>query len=75
MSEVTKAPRRGIGSVITEQLLAGATNEVALAAVKAEFPESATTAATVSWYRNNLRGKGEKIPTAREAAKAAKPAE
>lgn len=73
MSEETKAPRRGIGTIITEQLHAGATNEAALAAVKAEFPESATTLATVSWYRNSLRKKGEGVPTAREAAKAATP--
>lgn len=74
MSEETKAPRRGVGTIVTEQLRAGATNEVALAAAKAEFPESNTTLATVSWYRNQLRSKGEKVPTAREASKAAAPA-
>jgi hypothetical protein len=62
--------KRGIGTVMTEQLLAGKTNDAVLEAVKAEFPESNTSKATVSWYRNNLRTKGEKVPTAREAASA-----
>lgn len=71
----TKTPKRGVGTVIREQLLAGATNEAALEAVKAEFPESGTTKATVSWYRNNMRAKGDKVPTAREAAAASKAAD
>jgi hypothetical protein len=71
MSEAApSAPKRGVGTVVREQLLAGATNQDALDAAKAEFPQSATTLATVSWYRNDLRAKGEKVPTAREAAKA-----
>jgi hypothetical protein len=73
-AETPKARKRGVGTVVAEQLRAGATNDVALAAAKAEFPGSATTLATVSWYRNSLRGKGEAVPTAREAAKAAAPA-
>lgn len=71
--ETTKTPKRGVGTVIREQLLAGATNDAALDAVKAEFPEAKTTAATVSWYRNDMRAKKESVPTAREAAAAAKP--
>lgn len=73
MSEETKTPKRGVGTVIREQLIAGATNEAALEAVKAEFPESATSASTVSWYRNDLRkdGNPHKVPTANEAKKAA----
>jgi hypothetical protein len=74
MSE-EKAPKRGIGTVIVEQLRAGATNEEALAAVKVEFPESSTSNTTVSWYRNDLRKKGEAIPTAAEARRAKAPAE
>jgi hypothetical protein len=74
MTQETKPARRGIGTVIKEQLLAGATNEAALAAVKAEFPESATSAATVSWYRNDLRQKGEQVPTASDAKRKAKEA-
>ena len=78
MSEDTKAPKtpkRGVGTVIKEQLRAGATNEAALAAVKVEFPEAQTTLATVSWYRTNLRSTGETVPSAREVKKAAKAAE
>lgn len=67
----TKTPKRGVGTVIREQLLAGATNDVVLAAVKAEFPESSTTLSTVSWYRNDMRRAGQKVPSALEAKKAA----
>ena len=67
-----KAPKRGVGTVIKEAILAGKTNAEALAAAKAEFPESGTTAATVSWYRNDLRKDGHQVPTARELNKKAK---
>lgn len=60
--------KRGIGTVMVEQLRAGKTNDAVLEAVKVEFPESNTSKATVSWYRNSLRAKGETVPTAREAA-------
>lgn len=74
-----KAPKRGIGTVIKEAILAGKTNEEALTAAKAEFPDAGTTASTVSWYRNQLRKEGHaEVPTARElkkkAAEAAKAA-
>jgi hypothetical protein len=82
-AKAPKTPKRGIGTVIKEAILAGKTNEGALAAAKAEFPEAGTTASTVSWYRNQLRKEGHsEVPTARElkkkaadAAKAAAPAE
>lgn len=70
-----KAPRRGVGTVIREQLRAGATNEEAQAAAVAEFPSTKTTVATVSWYRNDMRKKGEAILSAREVNKARAPAE
>lgn len=70
MSEETKTPKRGVGTAIKERLLAGDDNAAALAAVKAEFPESATTLSTVSWYRTNLRKEDKSVPTAREASKA-----
>lgn len=69
-----KAPKRGIGTVVREAILAGKTNEEALAAVVAEFPESKATLASVSWYRNDLRKKGHDVPTAREVKKTAEPA-
>ena len=76
MTEETKAPKRGVGTVVKERLIAGDTNEMALAAAKAEFPDSATSAQTVSWYRNQLRkdGNKQKVPTAAEAKKAHAPA-
>ncbi len=78
MTEATATlttPKRGVGTVIREQLIAGATNEQALAAVQAEFPGSSTTAQSVSWYRNDLRkdGNPSKVPTASEAKKAHAP--
>lgn len=79
-AKAPKTPKRGIGTVIKEAILAGKTNEEALAAAKAEFPDAGTTPATVSWYRNQLRKEGHaKVPTARElkkkkAAEAAKAA-
>jgi hypothetical protein len=65
----SKTPKRGVGSVVKEQLIAGATNEAALATAKAEFPDSSTTTATVSWHRNSLRKNGNplNVPTASEA--------
>jgi len=77
MSEETKTPKRGVGTVVKERLVAGDTNEMALAAAKAEFPESATSVQTVSWYRNQMRkdGNPQKVPTAAEAKKANAPAE
>jgi len=71
MTEETKTPKRGVGTVIKERLLAGATNQDALEAAKAEFPGSETSLQTVSWYRSSLRKQGEKVPTAHEARAAA----
>lgn len=73
-AKAPKTPKRGVGAVIREAIRAGKTNEEALAAAKAEFPQSNTTAATVSWYRNDLRKKeGDAIPSARDAKKAGEP--
>lgn len=77
----TKQRPRGVGTAIREQLAAGATNDQAFDAVKAEFPDSKTTRATVSWYRNDMRAKHAAnpaehpaVPTAHEANQAHKPA-
>lgn len=72
---VAKQPKRGVGAVIKEAILAGKDNAEALEAARKEFPESATTAATVSWYRNDLRKDGHVVPTARELQKRKKDAE
>lgn len=73
----TKTPKRGVGTAVKERLAAGDTNEMALAAARAEFPDSSTSVQTVSWYRNQMRKDGNplKVPTAAEANKAHAPAE
>lgn len=80
MSEEQKAPKepkekkRGVGDAAIEALKAGKSNEEALAAVKAEFPDSKTSLASINWYRNALRADGVDIPTSRDLKKAAKAA-
>ena len=69
--EKQKAPKRGVGTVAIEAIRAGKTNEEALEAVQAEFPDARTSLASINWYRNKLRSDGEKVPTARELKKAA----
>lgn len=73
-TEETKAPRRGVGTVAREAIAAGKSNEEALAAVKAEFPDSKTGLQTISWYRNSMRKVDPSIPSGREAKKASEPA-
>lgn len=68
-----KEPKRGVGTVAKEAIRAGKTNEQALEAVKKAFPDKNTTMASINWYRNKLRGDGEKVKTAREMKKAAEP--
>lgn len=78
MTEAAATPKpkkRGVGTVINEAILAGKTNEEALEAAKAEFPDAKTNINTVSWYRNNLRKTNPNVPKARVAKKAAAPAE
>lgn len=72
--DAEKAPKTGVGTVALAAIRAGKTNEEALAAVQAEFPEAKTSMASINWYRNKLRGDGEKVPTARELKKKAKKA-
>ena len=73
-AESTKEPKRGVGTVAREAIRAGKTNEEALAAVVAEFPDSKTTLPTMSWYRNALRKEDPSIPSGRDAKKAGEPA-
>lgn len=70
-NEGAKEPKRGVGTVAVEAIRAGKTNEEALEAVKAEFPEAKTSLASINWYRNKLRADGEDVPTARELKKKA----
>ena len=69
-----KTPKRGVGAVAREALSRGLSNEEALAAVKAEFPDSKTGLQTISWYRNSMRKTDPSIPSGRDAKKAAEPA-
>lgn len=70
-TELTKEPKRGVGTVACEAIRAGQTNEDTLKTVQAEFPTAKTSLASINWYRNKLRSDGEKVPTARELKKAA----
>ena len=65
-----KEPKVGVGTVAKDAIRDGKTNDEVLEIVKKKFPDAKTTLASVAWYRNDLRTKGEKIPTARELAKA-----
>jgi Arc/MetJ-type ribon-helix-helix transcriptional regulator len=57
-----------IGEVARKAILAGSTNDETLAAVRKKFPRSATSLASIAWYRAKLRKEfGEKVPTNREA--------
>lgn len=64
--------KRGVGTVAIKAIRAGQTNQEALAAVKKEFPEAKTTLAAINWYRNKLRGEGEKVSKARDLRPKAK---
>jgi hypothetical protein len=51
-----KKPRgSGIGALCMELIGKGKSNEEVLAAVKAKFPDAATSASSVAWYRNKLK--------------------
>lgn len=56
-----------IGEAARQAITAGATNDEALDAVKAKFPQAATSMASISWYRSKLRKDDTNIPTDREA--------
>lgn len=62
----------GIGDVAIAALRDGKTNEEALAAVKKAFPKADTKISAIAWYRNKLRGDGEKVKTAREVKRSRK---
>lgn len=68
-TEKKAAPKRGVGTVAIEAIMAGKTNEDALAACRKAFPEAKTSLASINWYRNKLRSEGKDVPTARELKK------
>lgn len=68
-----KVKKVGVGSVATDAILAGKTNEEVLKLVQAQFPDKKTTPASINWYRNKLRADGHNVKTSRELRAAAKP--
>ncbi len=59
--------RKTIGSVASDAIREGLTNEQALERVLAEFPYARTTKHTIGKYRRMLRNGGEPVPTAAQA--------
>jgi len=72
MAETEK--KRNIGNAAIDSITSGASNEDALKAVLAEFPDAKTSMASINWYRQKLRTTDKSIPTARDIKKAAKAA-
>ncbi len=54
-----KTKARGIGDVAKDAILAGKTNDQALAAVMKAFPKCSSNLACMSWYRGKLRKEGK----------------
>ena len=59
--------QKTIGSVASDAIREGLTNEQALERVLAEFPYARTTKATIGKYRRMLWSRGEEVPTAAQA--------
>ncbi|WP_422002347.1 hypothetical protein [Roseovarius mucosus] len=59
--------QKTVGKVAESAMRRGATNKQALALVRSAFPDAETSAASIAWYRTNLRKRGEDIPTDQEA--------
>lgn len=62
--------RGGIGDMARKLISEGQTNAETLAAVKAEFPDAATSAESIAWYRSQMRREGLDVLTDREARNA-----
>lgn len=61
-----------VGSVAMNAIREGKTTKQVVEIVKAQFPEARISESSVNSYRSRLRSRGETVPTAREAAAAAK---
>ena len=59
--------KRTIGSVASDAIREGLTNEQALERVLAVFPYARTTKSTIGKYRRMLWSRGEEVPTAAQA--------
>ncbi|MBA4227703.1 MAG: hypothetical protein C0456_13830 [Hyphomonas sp.] len=57
----------GIGETAEALLRNGLTNEEVLAEVRRRFPKANTSAASVAWYRSNLRKRDDAVPTDAQA--------
>lgn len=60
----------GIGDTAGTLLRNGLTNEEVLAEVRRRFPKANTSAASVAWYRSDLRKRDETVPTDAQARRA-----
>ena len=57
----------GIGEAAEAMLKRGLTNDEVLAEVRKLFPKARTSAASVAWYRSDLRKRDEAVPTDAQA--------
>ena len=64
------ARRPNAGSVAMDAIRAGKTTRQVVDIVKEQFPNSRISESSVNSYRSRLRGRGEEVPTAREASAA-----
>ena len=59
--------KRGIGIVAEAEIIKGAADEAAVAAVKRQFPDADTSIECIRWYRSRLKRAGYGVPTSAEA--------
>lgn len=57
----------GIGETAAGLLKNGLTNDEVLTELRRRFPKANTSAASVAWYRSNLRKSDETVPTDAQA--------
>ena len=70
--EADATPKLKVGDVAREAIRQGMSNAEALAAVKEKIPSASTSLSSINWYRNDMRKKGEDVPSSRALNKAAK---
>ena len=62
--------RGGIGDLARKLISDGRTNAETLEAVRAKFPDAATSSESIAWYRSQMRREGLDVLTDREARNA-----
>ena len=60
--------RKTVSSVAMGAIREGKTTKQVVMIVKAQFPDARISESSVNSYRSRLRGRGENVPTAREAS-------